>query len=42
METDSDERPVNLKAFENLPPGEPVVMINLLKFKKVEGKDRYR
>lgn len=42
MATDSDERPVNLKAFENLPPGEPVVMINLLKFKKREGRDRYR
>jgi uncharacterized protein (DUF1330 family) len=42
MATGSDERPVNLKAFENLPPGEPIVMINLLKFKEGEGSDRYR
>lgn len=42
MAPDTDERPVNLKAFENLPPGEPVVMINLLKFKEGEGRDRYR
>lgn len=42
MATDTDERPVNLKAFANLPPGEPVVMINLLKFKEGEGRDRYR
>lgn len=41
MTTGSDERPVNLKAFENLPPGEPVVMINLLKFKQEGGRERY-
>lgn len=41
MATESDERPVNLKAFEKLPPGEPVVMINLLKFTEPGGHDRY-
>ena len=41
MTTGSDDRPVNLKAFVNLPPGEPVVMINLLKFKEGGGQDRY-
>lgn len=41
MTTESDERPVNLKAFENLPPGEPVVMINLLKFREQGGRERY-
>jgi uncharacterized protein (DUF1330 family) len=41
MAANNDERPVNLKAFQNLPPGEPVVMINLLKFKEGEGRDRY-
>lgn len=41
MTTESDERPVNLKAFEKLPAGEPVVMINLLKFKEQGGRERY-
>ena len=41
MTAGSDERPVNLKAFEKLPPGEPVVMINLLKFKEAGGRERY-
>jgi uncharacterized protein (DUF1330 family) len=37
----ADNRPVNLKAFENLPPGQPVVMINLLKFHPDGGHARY-
>lgn len=41
MATESDERPVNLKAFASLPSGEPVVMVNLLKFKEQGGRDHY-
>lgn len=41
MATESDERPVNLKALGTLPSGTPVVMVNLLKFKKAGGRDRY-
>ena len=37
-----DNRPVNLKAFANLPADEPVVMINLLKFNDTGGVDSYR
>jgi len=36
-----DERPVNLKAFANLPADAPVVMINLLKFHQEGGRERY-
>ena len=35
-----DDRPVNLKAFANLPADAPVVMINLLKFNE-SGVERY-
>ncbi len=41
MSQESDERPVNLKAFAALDPGAPVVMVNLLKFKEGGGRDRY-
>lgn len=41
MTTESDERPVNLKALGKLPTGKPVVMVNLLKFKEPGGRDRY-
>jgi uncharacterized protein (DUF1330 family) len=37
----ADTRPVNLKAFANLPADEPVVMINLLKFNDGPGRERY-
>ena len=37
-----DNRPVNLKAFANLPADQPVVMINLLKFNDTGGADSYR
>ena len=37
-----DNRPVNLKAFANLPADQPVVMINLLKFNDTGGVDSYR
>lgn len=37
----TDSRPVNLEAFANLPAGEPVVMINLLKFNDGPGRERY-
>ena len=37
-----DNRPVNLKAFANLPADKPVVMINLLKFNDTGGVDSYR
>ncbi|MGV0991736.1 MAG: DUF1330 domain-containing protein [Mycobacterium sp.] len=37
-----DDRPVNLKAFANLPADQPVVMINLLKFNDTGGVDSYR
>jgi uncharacterized protein (DUF1330 family) len=36
-----DERPVNLKAFANLPADAPVVMINLLKFHEDGGREHY-
>lgn len=36
-----DERPVNLKAFAELPAEAPVVMINLLKFHEDGGYERY-
>jgi len=36
-----DDRPVNLKALAGLPPGEPVVMINLLRFIPDDGYDSY-
>lgn len=41
MATESDDRPVNLKAFANLDPNAPVVMINLLKFNGSGGRDSY-
>lgn len=41
MATESDDRPVNLKAFANLDPEAPVVMINLLKFNNSGGADSY-
>ncbi len=41
MATESDERPVNLKALGNLPSDTPVVMVNLLKFKAAGGRERY-
>ncbi len=41
MPTESDERPVNLKALGNLPSDTPVVMVNLLKFKEAGGRERY-
>lgn len=41
MTTESDERPVNLKALAKLPSDAPVVMVNLLKFKEVGGRDSY-
>jgi uncharacterized protein (DUF1330 family) len=41
MATESDERPVNLKALGTLPSGTPVVMVNLLKFKEAGGRDRF-
>ena len=41
MATESDERPVNLKALGTLPSDTPVVMVNLLKFKEAGGRDRY-
>ena len=37
MSNPVDDRPVNLKAFGNLPPDAPVVMINLLKFHPGDG-----
>ena len=37
----ADERPVNLKAFANLPPDAPVFMINLLKFNPDGGHEHY-
>ena len=37
-----DDRPVNLKAFANLPADQPVVMINLLKFNDTGGVDSYQ
>lgn len=42
MATEIDDRPVNLKAFANLDPDAPVVMINLLTFKPGDGLDHYR
>lgn len=36
-----DDRPVNLKAFANLPADAPVVMINLLKFHDGDGLQHY-
>lgn len=42
MTAAADDRPVNLKAFANLPDGEPVVMINLLKFHTDGGSERYQ
>ncbi|WP_167105406.1 DUF1330 domain-containing protein [Mycobacterium sp. DL592] len=36
-----DDRPVNLKAFANLPADAPVVMINLLKFHEGDGLAHY-
>ena len=40
--TQSDDRPVNLKAFAHLPADKPVVMVNLLKFNDTGGVDSYR
>lgn len=37
----TDERPVTLKALAQLPPDEPFVMINLLKFHPDGGRERY-
>jgi uncharacterized protein (DUF1330 family) len=37
-----DNRPVTLKALAELPPGEPVVMINLLKFNPDGGRENYQ
>ena len=41
MATESDDRPVNLKALASLNPDAPVVMINLLKFNDRGGVDSY-
>jgi len=41
MTNAADDRPVNLKAFENLPADAPVVMINLLKFHAGDGLASY-
>lgn len=41
MTNAADERPVNLKAFGNLPADAPVVMINLLKFHADGGTEHY-
>ena len=41
MANAADTRPVNLKAFANLPADAPVVMINLLKFNDGPGRERY-
>jgi len=41
MTATPDNRPVNLTAFSNLAPDEPVVMINLLKFHEQGGRERY-
>ena len=41
MSNPVDDRPVNLKAFGNLPPDAPVVMINLLKFHPGDGLEHY-
>ena len=41
MSNPVDDRPVNLKAFDNLPPDAPVVMINLLKFHPGDGLEHY-
>ena len=38
----ADNRPVNLKAFANLPADAPVFMINLLKFNPDGGYERYQ
>lgn len=37
----TDDRPVTLKALAELPPDEPFVMINLLKFNPDGGRERY-
>ena len=37
----TDDRPVTLKALAALPPDEPFVMINLLKFNPDGGRQRY-
>lgn len=37
----TDDRPVTLKALASLPPDEPVVMINLLRFRPDGGHERY-
>jgi uncharacterized protein (DUF1330 family) len=42
MATETDDRPVNLKALANLDTAAPVVMINLLKFNSEGGIDSYR
>jgi uncharacterized protein (DUF1330 family) len=39
--TESDNRPVNLKALAELPPDAPVVMVNLLKFNSGAGRESY-
>lgn len=41
MASESDDRPVHLKALAALPADEPVVMINLLKFNSTGGVDSY-
>ena len=41
MTNTADDRPVNLKAFANLPADAPVVMINLMKFHADGGRERY-
>jgi uncharacterized protein (DUF1330 family) len=41
MTTECDERPVNLKALGGLPEDQPVVMVNLLKFKEQGGHESY-
>ena len=41
MSNPVDDRPVNLQAFDNLPPDAPVVMINLLKFHPGDGLEQY-
>ena len=41
MSADTDDRPVHLKALAALPAGQPVVMINLLKFNPGSGVESY-
>lgn len=37
----ADDRPVQLDTLAQLPPGDPVVMVNLLKFRPGGGREHY-